>query len=209
VYITSSVAGEGKTFLATNLAMILSSTNKKVLLIGADIRNPKLYSFFTANEIDNLKRSGGNKDAGLTEYLYDDNLTSEDIINPMLVYQNTIDVIYSGKIPPNPAELLMSKRLKELFAKVSLQYDYVIVDTAPLMVVSDTLLIGEYANHLIYVTRAGVTEEKAIDFPLKLQEEGKIKGLCFVVNDVKSFNLGYAGKYGYGYGKTMKKWWKF
>lgn len=88
-------------------------------------------------------------------------------------------------------------------------YDYVIVDTAPLMVVTDTLLIAPYANHLIYVTRAGVTENKAVQYPIKLQEEGKIRGLSFVVNDVSETDLGYGGKYGYGYGKTIKKWWKF
>lgn len=210
IFITSSVPGEGKTFLSSNLSMILASTNKKVLLVGADIRNPKLYSFFTSNEIERIDtKNAKNRDLGLTEFLFDDAVSVADIINPMKVNQNTIDVIYSGKIPPNPSELLMSERLKELFSIVSDDYDYVIVDTAPLMVVSDTLLISEYANHLIYVTRAGVTEEKAIEFPLKLQEDGKIKGLCFVVNDVKASNLGYGGKYGYGYGKSLKKWWKF
>ncbi|MEJ1222369.1 GumC family protein [Sediminicola sp. 1XM1-17] len=210
IYVTSSVPGEGKTFLSSNLTMILASTNKKVLLVGADIRNPKLYSFFTSNDSDNLNpKNPKSRDLGLTEFLFDESVTVSDIINPMKVYQNTIDVIYSGKIPPNPSELLMSKRLKDLFSKISDDYDYVIVDTAPLMVVSDTMLISEYANHLIYVTRAGVTEEKAIEFPIKLQEEGKIKGLCFVVNDVKASNLGYGGKYGYGYGKSLKKWWRF
>lgn len=209
VYITSSVSGEGKTFLASNLAMIFANTDKKVLLIGADIRNPKLYSFFTNKDVDKLGRRNRNKDAGLTEYLYDDSLTSADIINPMLVHTKTIDVIYSGKIPPNPSELLMSKGIKELMKEVSDKYDYVIVDTAPLMVVTDTLLISEYANHIIYVTRAGITETKVIEFPLKLKEEGKLNGLSFVVNDVKESNLGYGGKYGYGYGKSTKKWWKF
>ena len=209
VFVTSSVPGEGKTFLSTNLSMILASTNKKVLLIGADIRNPKLYTFFTGNNIDKMSKPSRNKDAGLTEYLYDNTLEVNDIINPMLVHRNTIDVIYSGRIPPNPAELLMSPRVKELFDNVSGKYDYVIVDTAPLMVVTDTLLISEYANQLVYVTRAGVTELKAVDYPLKLQEEGKIKGLSFVVNDVEVSQLGYGGKYGYGYGKTQKKWWKF
>ena len=209
VFVTSSVPGEGKTFLSTNLSMILASTNKKVLLIGADIRNPKIYSFFTGSNVDKMLKPSRNKDAGLTEFLYDNTLTSKDIINPMLVHHNTIDVVYSGRIPPNPAELLMSPRIKDLFEEVSERYDYVIVDTAPLMVVTDTLLIAEYANHLIYVTRAGVTDKKAVGYPLKLQEEGKIKGLTFVVNDVKNSDLGYGGKYGYGYGKSQKKWWKF
>ena len=209
IFVTSSVPGEGKTFLSTNLAMILASTNKKVLLVGADIRNPKIYTFFTGSNVDKMAKPSRNKDAGLTEYLYDNTLNTKDIINPMLVHHNTIDVIYSGRIPPNPSELLMSDRMKELFDEVSERYDYVIVDTAPLMVVTDTLLIAPYANHLIYVTRAGVTENNAVGYPLKLQQEGKIKGLCFVVNDVKNSDLGYGGKYGYGYGRSQKKWWKF
>lgn len=142
VFITSSVPGEGKTFLSTNLSMILASTNKKVLLIGADIRNPKIYTFFTGTNVDKMTKPSRNKDAGLTEYLYDNTLNTKDIINPMLVHHNTIDVVYSGRIPPNPAELLMSERIKELFDEVSEKYDYVIVDTAPLMVVTDTLLIS-------------------------------------------------------------------
>lgn len=209
IFITSSVPGEGKTFVSTNLAMILASTNKKILLIGADIRNPKFYTFFTGDSIDRLKRPERNKNAGLTEFIFDETIKVKDIINPMLVHHNTIDVIYSGKIPPNPAELLMSARVEELFSNVSEQYDYVIVDTAPLMVVSDTLLISQFADHILYVTRAGVTEKKAVEFPLQLKEDGKINNVSFVVNDVSIDNLGYGGKYGYGYGKTTKKWWKF
>ncbi len=210
IYVTSSVSGEGKTFLSSNLSMILSNTGKKVLLIGADIRNPKLYSFFD-NENKNtekLIKKNQREELGLTEYLYDKELSVNEIVKPLLVNENTIDVIYSGKIPPNPAELLMSDRVKELMDEVSESYDYVIVDTAPLMVVSDTLTISQYADHIIYVTRAGVTEIDVINFPLKLQEEGKLHNLSFIVNDVKENNLGYGGKYGYGYGKTMKKWWK-
>ena len=103
----------------------------------------------------------------------------------------------------------MNPRMGELFEKVSKMYDYVIVDTAPLMVVTDTLLISEYASQILYVVKAGATELKVIDFPLKLKEEGKLKGLSFVVNNVKQSELGYGGKYGYGYGKSVKKWWNF
>lgn len=209
VYVTSGVPGEGKTFMSTNLAMILGSTQKKVLLIGADIRNPKFYSYFIGEDVDKLKGKERKRDLGLTEYLFDKTLTTSDIVNTMLVHHTTIDVIYSGKIPPNPAELLMSDRVGALLEDVSGQYDYVIVDTAPLMVVSDTLLISAYADHIIYVTRAGITELKSIDFPLQLVKEGKLKNVSFVVNDVNTDNLGYGGKYGYGYGKSTKKWWKF
>lgn len=209
VFVTSSVPGEGKTFVSSNLSMILASTNKRVLLIGGDIRNPKIYTFFSGDNVDRLGKSKIKDKPGLTEFLFKSSIKVKDIINPMLVHTNSIDVIYSGKIPPNPAELLMSKRMYELFDEVKDLYDYVIVDTAPLVVVTDTLLISEHADKIIYVTRAGVTEEKILEFPLKLKEEGKLKGLSFVVNDVKESNLGYGGKYGYGYGKTTKKWWKF
>ena len=209
IYVTSSVSGEGKTFLSTNLALIFASGNKKVLLVGADVRNPKIYTFFPGEQNGTGEKPKRKQETGITEYLYDSSLKVKDIVNPIAVNHNSIDVIYSGRIPPNPAELLMSRRLEELLSEVSEQYDYVIVDTAPLMVVTDTLSISKYADHMIYVTRANVTDLKAIEYPLKLKEEGKINALSFVVNDVKASNLGYGGKYGYGYGKTQKKWWKF
>ena len=210
ICVTSSVSGEGKTLVASNLAMIFANTNKKVLLIGADIRNPKIYQFYSGKNVDRLGKPKRNKgDNGLTEYLVDKTLDSKDIISEMLAHEQTVDVIYSGKIPPNPAELLMNGRMEELLDEVVDRYDYIIVDTAPLMVVTDTLLISEFADQVLYVARAGMTELKVLEHPLKLHKEGKLKGLSFVVNGVKESNLGYGGKYGYGYGKSTKKWWKF
>ncbi|MDX1365779.1 MAG: CpsD/CapB family tyrosine-protein kinase, partial [Arenibacter latericius] len=209
VFVTSSVPGEGKSFLSTNLAMTIASTDKKVLLLGADVRNPKLFEYFTGSSANKIAQKNAKNGLGLTDYLYDDSVELKDILSTLEIFKDSMDVIYSGRIPPNPAELLLSKRIKELFDYVSEQYDYVIVDTAPLMVVTDTLLISGYADHLIYVSRAGTTEKKAIQFPIKLQQDGKIKGLAFVVNYVKEANLGYGGKYGYGYGKHHKKWWRF
>lgn len=210
VFVTSSVPGEGKTFVSSNLALIFASAGKKVLLIGADIRNPKLYTFFS----DNTGEGGNGKPQrytgkGLTEYLYDKTLSEKDIVVKSKVNTNVVDVIYSGKIPPNPSELLMSDRMKELFTTMTDLYDYIVVDTAPLMVVADTLLINQYADQILYVAKANVTERKVIDYPLKLMKEGKLKNLSFIVNNVKQTNLGYGGKYGYGYGKTVKKWWSF
>ncbi|MFC4220497.1 GumC family protein [Flagellimonas marina] len=213
IFVTSSVPGEGKTFVSSNLAAIYASTGKKVLLIGGDIRNPKLYNFFNDNpEVLNGKNKAKpvrSVKTGLTEYLNDTTTQLGDIIIPTQVNSNAIDIIFSGKIPPNPTELLMSDRIKDMFGEVSKMYDYVIVDTAPLMVVTDTLLISDYAGLVLYVVKAGVTDLKVLDFPLKLKKEGKLKGLSFVVNNVKQSNLGYGGKYGYGYGKSVKKWWKF
>ncbi|MBO6532635.1 MAG: polysaccharide biosynthesis tyrosine autokinase [Muricauda sp.] len=210
-FITSSVPGEGKTFTSSNLAAIYANTGKRVLLIGADIRNPKLYDFFSddSTPIGPKTKPRRSTKAGLTEYIVDPSLNIQDITNSSQVNENSIDIIFSGKIPPNPTELLMSNRMEELFEKVSKLYDYVIVDTAPLMVVTDTVLISEYASQILYVVKAGATEKKVLEFPLKLKKEGKLKGLSFVVNNVKQSELGYGGKYGYGYGKTVKKWWKF
>ena len=210
IFVTSTVPGEGKTLVSANLAMIFAKANKKVLLIGADIRNPKVYEFYSGKNVDRLGKPTRDKtNNGLTDFLVDNTISISDIINPLLANEQTVDVIYSGKIPPNPSELLMSERMKELLTSVPAEYDYVIVDTAPLMVVSDTLLISEFADQILYVVRAGVTELKVLNFPLKLHSEGKLKGLAFVVNGVKESNLGYGGKYGYGYGKAEKKWWKF
>jgi len=210
ILVTSSVPGEGKTLISANLAMIFAKANKKVLLIGADIRNPKIFQFYSGKNVDRLgKLSGDQLSLGLTEFLVDRNIEISDIISPMLAHDQVVDVIYSGKVPPNPAELLMSDRMKELMQAVPTEYDYVIVDTAPLMVVTDTLLISEYADQILYVTRADVTELKVLEFPLKMHREGKLNGLAFIVNGVKDSNLGYGGSYGYGYGQNKKKWWKF
>lgn len=210
IYVSSSLPTEGKTFFSTNLSLILSNTGKKVLLVGADIRNPKFYMFFSeANGQINDKRANFKKGAGLTDYLFDDSLTLKDIANSSEVNDNKIDVIHSGKTFPNPSELLMSDRLGKLLDSASKTYDYVIVDTAPMMPVTDTLVISDHADLLIYVTRAGQTSIGDIEFPLKLRKEGKLKNLAFVVNGVKSSELGYGGKYGYGYGTKAKKWWHF
>lgn len=209
IFVTSSVSGEGKTLLSSNLSMVFSNTNKKVLLVGADVRNPKLHNFFDSmdgSQVEGVHRGGA---TGLTEYLYDDAVSLKEIINPIKLKGADIDVIFSGKIPPNPTELLMNERIGDLFKAVSEKYDYIIVDTAPCMVVTDTLLISQYADHTIYVVKAGFTETKVLEFPVKLKKEGKLKNLSFVVNNVKAPDLGYGGKYGYGYGKTVKQWWKF
>ncbi len=205
IFVTSSVPGEGKTFISSNLAMVYASTKKKVLLVGADIRNPRIYSFFSGKNVDKLGRNIKNDVKGLTEFLTDPSLKVKDIISTMLAHTSEVDVIYSGKIPPNPAELLMSDRMEKLFEEVSEKYDYIVVDTAPTLVVTDTLLISKYAHQIIYVTKAGMTEKKVISYPVRLRREGKLRNLSFVVNNVGEANLGYGGNYGYGYGRSKKK----
>lgn len=207
VLVTSSVAGEGKTFLSINLSKIIVNAGKKVLLIGADIRNPKMYQYFSENSLDTkkYKRNG----PGLSEYLYDDTLGLEDILNQVKIQGTNMDIVYSGKILPNPSELLMRDRLHKLVSYASKIYDYVILDSAPLMLVTDSLLISPFVKHTIYVTRAGVSDMEVVKYPIRLQKEGKLNGLAFVVNDVKDGNLGYAGKYGYGYATNKRKWYHF
>lgn len=210
IFITSSLPGEGKTLVSFNLSMIYANAGKRVLLMGADIRNPKIYEFYKGKNVSKLSKSTmNNENKGLTDFLSNESLKPKEIISSILVNDQTIDIIFSGTIPPNPTELLMSERTNELFEAVRNKYDYIIVDTAPLMVVSDTLLISENADQTLYVTRAGVTETNVVGFPVQLQKEGKLKGLSFIVNGVKSSNLGYGGKYGYGYGNSKKKWYQF
>ena len=205
VFVTSTINGEGKSFFSLNMALTIANTGKKVLVIGADIRNPQIYSAFKNK---NDKNTDSSK-LGFTEYLADDDVNISDTINNYKINEIGVDILLSGKVPPNPAELLMNDRVESLFDKVSEDYDYVIVDTAPSMLVTDTLLISQYADHVLYVTRAGMTEGKVLEYPIRLAKEGKLNGLNFVVNDVKESDLGYGGKYGYGYGRNEKKWWQF
>ncbi|WJJ95474.1 GumC family protein [Algibacter luteus] len=197
-FVTSTINGEGKSFFSLNMTLTLANTGKRVLLIGADIRNPQIYSAF------NVKKQTKLDKIGLTEYLSDKEVNISDTINNYKINDIEIDILLSGKVPPNPAELLMSDRLQDLFDTVSEDYDYVIVDTAPSMLVTDTLLISQYAGHTIYLTRADHTEKKILNFAKELHAEKKLNHMMFVVNDVKQSNFGYGAKYGY-YGTPEKK----
>ena len=200
VFVTSTINGEGKSFIGLNMALTIANTGKKVLLLGADIRNPQIYS-----AIKNKKdKSTDRTKLGLTDYLVDKSVEISETVNTYKINDLGIDILLSGKVPPNPAELLMSERIKDLFDSVSENYDYVIVDTAPSMLVTDTLLISQYAGHTIYVTRADRTEKKILNFAKELHAENKLNNMMLVVNDVKQSNFGYGAKYGY-YGKPKKK----
>lgn len=189
VFVTSSVKGEGKTFISVNLALTLASPSKKTIIIGSDIRNPQLQRYNTSRK--GLK--------GLSEYLNDDHVSTEDIIFQSSFNQN-LDVIYSGSIPPNPTDLLSNGKYEVLIDSLKDKYDYIILDTAPLMLVTDSLLVSEVADVTIYVTRSKHTEKTFIDFANKTIESGKIKNAAFILNDVDKDYFGYGNKYGYGYG---------
>jgi tyrosine-protein kinase Etk/Wzc len=192
IFVTSTVKGEGKTFVSYNLARTLASTNKKVLLIGADIRNPKLHRYTTSTL--------GAKEKGLSDFLYNYEVNSGDIISNTTDDNISVDVILSGPIPPNPAELLMNDRMEELVRRAKSEYDYVIVDTAPAMIVTDTLLISQLADYTLYVTRADYTEKNLLQFPKDLKKQGKLRGLAVILNDVDYSKFSYGAQYGYSYG---------
>ena len=190
IFVTSTIKGEGKTLLAFNTALSLSHTGKKVALVGADIRNPQLQRY-----LEESKR----KHKGLTEYIINDDLKINDVIVPTEF--NKIDIVLSGAIPPNPAELLMHDRVNLFFEELKNEYDYVIVDTAPSMLVTDTLLISKYSDVVLYVIKADYTDKKLLEFTKEAVSDGKLSNVALVLNNVGVNNFGYGNKYGYSYSK--------
>jgi len=203
IFSTSSVKGEGKTFNAINLALIMTQMKKKAIIIGADLRNPQLHKYV------GLKK----EKIGLTNYLYDQDVDYKSIISKNILNNNYLDVIISGAIPPNPAELISNGKLETLINTLKLEYDYIIVDSAPTLLVTDTLLITSLADLVIYVTRADMTEKNIVEYSRDLYVQGKIKHMAYIVNSVGliyvygykykynySYGYGYNYNYGYGYG---------
>lgn len=195
VFVTSSVKGEGKTFVSVNLALTLATPKKKVIIIGSDIRNPQLQRY-------NTSRRGL---TGLTEYLYSDQTRLEDIIH-VTSFNPHCDVIYSGMIPPNPTELLSNGRYEELLDNLRTKYDYIVIDTAPLLLVTDTFLFADLADATLYVARSRYTEKSLVEFANNNIDSNKIKNVGFVLNDVDKNHYGYGNKYGYGYSAKEKTW---
>lgn len=193
IFVSSTVKGEGKTFVSVNLALSFATAKNKVLIVGSDIRNPQLQRY-------NPEKRGA---AGLTEYLHDDQTNLKDIIH-VSTFNRNCDVIYSGSIPPNPTELLSNGRYEQLIEQMKPLYDYIILDTAPLMLVTDSFLFAEMADATLYVTRSTYTEKALIDFANKQIDAKKIKNVAFVLNDVSKDYFGYGNKYGYGYNAQDK-----
>lgn len=194
IFITSTIKGEGKTLIAFNLAATLANSDKKVLLVGADLRNPQLQRF--------------EKDArahiGVSDYLANESLKLQDLILESNYENDNLKILPSGTIPPNPSELWRRNRTNEMFQDLENQFDYVIVDTAPALLVTDTFLINKYADLTLYVVRADYTEKKLIQFAADAKKDGKLHDVSFVLNDVKWSNFGYGNKYGYAYGEEKK-----
>jgi capsular exopolysaccharide synthesis family protein len=183
ILVTSSINGEGKSYVATNLAVSLSLLNKKVALVGLDVRKPMLAEYMgLANE------------GCLTSYLTDESYSMSDLIVPT-EFPN-LTVLPAGIIPPNPSELLQSDRLDTLFAELRQSYDYIIVDSAPVALVSDTFLLNRLVDMTLYVCRANYTPQNSVDFINQINEQKRLSNIITVLNDVNIDKIGY----GYGYG---------
>jgi tyrosine-protein kinase Etk/Wzc len=192
IFVTSTFASEGKTFISTNLAASFALAGKKVLLIGMDIRSPKLTDYLTLPS------------DGLTNYLSSENKSINNYIIKHEGYENFY-ILPTGIIPPNPAELLMSKKIEQLFENLKTEYDYILVDTAPVSLVTDTLLIAKNADTFVYVMRARFLEKRMISIANTFFRDKKLPNMCVVLNDTNP-----KGKYSYGYGENLEKrgWFK-
>jgi capsular exopolysaccharide synthesis family protein len=188
IFLTSTFPKEGKTFVSVNLAATFALSGKKVLLIGMDIRNPRLDEYLSM------------PNQGLTNYLSSNDLRIEDLVVKCDGYEN-LYVLPAGIIPPNPAELLMNKKVETLFNELKSQYDYLIVDTAPVILVTDTLLIAKHADCFIYVVRANFLEKRMLAVINAIYKDGKLPNMCMLLNDTDS-TKGYG--YGYGYGHELE-----
>lgn len=197
ILVTSTVSGEGKSFISANLAISLSLLGKKVVIVGLDIRKPGL------NKVFNIPR----KEVGITQYLANPEKNLMDLVQLSDVSKN-LYILPGGTVPPNPTELLARDGLDKVIETLKKNFDYVILDTAPVGMVTDTLLIGRVADLSVYVCRADYTHKNEYTLINELAEKDKLPNLCTVINglDLKRRKYGYYygyGKYGkyYGYGK--------
>ncbi|MGK0324286.1 MAG: capsular exopolysaccharide synthesis family protein, partial [Psychroserpens sp.] len=193
IYCTSTIKGEGKTYISINLSLALASLNKKVLLIGADLRNPQIHAQI---------KSDKNK-AGLSNYLHEPSFDWRNHLVKGFDKHPNHDILLSGSIPPNPSSLLTNGRFKDLIEEARGVYDYVVVDTAPTILVTDTMLISSLADVTVYIARANFTEKKLLAFSKDLSESGKLKNMAYVLNGV-GHNKSYGYNYGYNYGYGTK-----
>ncbi|NPA36051.1 MAG: polysaccharide biosynthesis tyrosine autokinase [Chlorobi bacterium] len=186
--VTSSIAGEGKTFCSTNIAAIISMSNKRTLVVGMDLRKPQTHTHF---EISNAK--------GLSNYLIHD-ATFEEIVMPTSIPK--LYITPAGPIPPNPSELLETERMQSFFDEAKKHFDVIILDTPPVALVTDAIIISKYTDTMIFVVRHNYSDKHAIQFINTLYEQKKLKNLSILVNDIRIPH--YVANYNYGYGYGYK-----
>ena len=195
ILFTSSMPGEGKTFNAANLAVSFALLGKKVILCGLDIRKPALARLFGISE----------KSEGITNLLHRSSITSchdvQEVIVPSGINDH-LDLLLAGPVPPNPTELLARQSFDQVMAFLREQYDYIILDTAPVGIVSDTLQISRVADITVYICRADYTPKSNFALLNGLAEEQKLPNPCVVINGIDMSKRKYGYYYGYGrYGK--------
>jgi len=199
--VTSSIKGEGKTLISVGLSKILSLRNEsKVLLIGADLRNPQIH-----------KHLGVQKEkSGLSDYLFRDNLNWKDLI----IKHQDLDIMISGSIPPNPKELLESDRFASLIDDAKKEYDFIVIDSAPFLLVADTIQLNKFIDQSIYVVRSNFTTKEITNTIYDFNKQGKIVSANLVLNSVGisslygyGYGYGYSYSYNYGYGYSYNEDW--
>jgi capsular exopolysaccharide synthesis family protein len=194
ILVTSSISGEGKTFTSMNLATVFAHSNKKSIILGIDLRRQKIF-----NDLNN------DNSKGLSTYLAGINSIDEIISSTSI--QN-LDVISAGPIPPNPSELLLTSSLKELLDQLRQEYEYIILDTAPIGLVSDAMQLIEFSDINLFVVRHDYTEIDLLNFINERYQNKMIKNLSLIVNSLpldeskgyNSYGYGYGYGYGYSYG---------
>lgn len=197
IFVTSTLSKEGKSFVSLNLAATYGLAGKKVLLIGMDLRAPKILEYLKINS---------NK--GVSNYLVNDNTELNQLIIDLPEVEN-VSILPSGPIPPNPSELLNSDKTESLFNYAKENFDIVIVDTAPLGLVTDTLQISQFADMFVYVVRANYLDKRLLNIGQTFYNEQKLNNMAMILNG-SEFQKGYGYGYGYGYGNDLEKtkWWK-
>ena len=202
VSFTSTTSGEGKTFCASNVAMSFALLGKKVVLVGLDIRKPRLAELFEVAE----------RQKGITPLLMHDSPSEADLEANLLKsgVSNNLDLLLAGPIPPNPTELMARKSLYKVMDMLRSRYDYVVVDTAPVGLVSDTLQLGRVTDITVYVCRADYTTKDSFDLVNQLCAEGKLPQMCVAINGIDMSKKKYGYYYGYGrYGKYGKRYYGY
>ena len=184
IVVTSSYTGEGKSFVSINLAASLALMQKRVLLIGLDVRNPKLSNYLELDRVGHF-----------TEYLSGSDFDDEELIYPSNVADN-LYVVPAGSVPPNPGELMLSPRLEESISRWREQFDYIIIDSAPVGVVSDTFLLNRISDMTLYISRSKYTPRSAIELINELYDGKKLNNIACVLNDVDRKAV-YGGYYYY------------
>lgn len=188
IMLTSSMSGEGKSFVGLNLALTLALINKKVLLMEFDMRRPSLAA----------KMGLASSTVGLSSYAIRPELRMDDIVIPSGLHE-LIDYIPAGIVPPNPSELIQSERIAQLLEQAKQRYDYVLLDTPPIGLVTDAQLLTSYVDATLYLIRQGHTYKEQVNIPNEMARAKKLTGVQLILNDVKATKGSYYARYGYGY----------